>query len=115
MFAKPVTAALLLVALTSCQKKEQPSEPETTPLQGEKVIVPMATPVESSETSSVPTPPEEEIGMEEPVIPESEVVIGEEASPSTPGEHLDRAIRKTGEGIQRLGDAIERKAEEKSR
>lgn len=64
------------------------------------------------ETPAV-TPPEEEIGVEEPMVPESEVVIGEEGA--TPGQKLDNAIQQTGQGLQRLGEKIERKANEAGR
>ncbi|MFT3990329.1 MAG: hypothetical protein QM680_02860 [Luteolibacter sp.] len=117
MLAKSLTVLSLAVALVSCNKeKPAPAASETVPFHGEKVVAPVAVPaapVVPETVPAAPTPPEEEIGVEEPMVPESEVVIGEEASaaPATPGEHLDKAIRKTGEGIQRLGNAIERKAQ----
>jgi len=114
MSLKLLIPALMGVALVSC-KKEETVTVQPAPV-GEKVVAPVVVPpaVVVEEAPAAPTPPEEEIGVEEPMVPESEVVIGEEPA-TTPGQKLDNAIQQTGKGLQRLGEKIERKANEAGR
>jgi len=98
--------------------REEPVQVETSSI----------TAAEPPPPTAIPVTPAEEYGVaeEEPTAPEIEVAPVVEPPAPTPGERLDHGIQKTeeglrkaaeatGSGLRRLGETIERKAEEQSR
>jgi hypothetical protein len=104
--------------VVACDRKE-PTQVET----------PAVTVTEPPPPTAVPVTPAEAYGVaeEEPTnAPEIEEVPVTEPPAPTPGERLDHGLQKTeeglrkaaeatGAGLRRLGETIERKAEEQSR
>jgi hypothetical protein len=114
-------AALACVCLASCDRDKSPakSSASSTPPPASEVVIEPRPPI----APRVTAPEDFKVAEEEPGTPE--VIVVEPPAP-TPGQRLDHAIEKTqdgvrraaeatGRGLQRAGDAIERKADEKSR
>lgn len=119
MKTSALLAACACAFLASCDREKSTTEvPETAPVPSSEVVEirpPAAIPVTEPEDFKVA---EEEPGTA------GEVIIVEPTP--TPGQRLDHAIDKTDEGLRRaaektggalrrVGEAIERKADEQSR